>query len=83
MSGYRPRERDGSSDLSNWKTYMDKLEVEDIDYKRLEVLVKFLAPNGKIKPARRTKASAIKQNRAAQAIKQARFLALLPYTKSS
>lgn len=40
-------------------------------------------PNVKIKPARRTKASSIKQSRAAQAIKQARFLALLPYYKSS
>lgn len=83
MSGYRPRDREGSGDLSSWKTYMDKLELEDIDYKRIEVLVKFLAPNGKIKPARRTKASSIKQSRAAQAIKQARFLALLPYYKSS
>lgn len=40
-------------------------------------------PNVKIKPARRTKASSIKQSRATQAIKQARFLALLPYYKSS
>lgn len=79
MSSSRPRE--GSSDLTSWKMFMDKLKLEDIDYKRLEVLVKFLAPNGKIKPARRTKASSIKQSRAAQAIKQARYLALLPYYK--
>lgn len=79
MSASRPRE--GSSDLTSWKMFMDKLKLEDIDYKRLEVLVKFLGPNGKIKPARRTKASSIKQSRAAQAIKQARYLALLPYYK--
>lgn len=81
MSASRPRE--GYSDLTSWKIFMDKLTLEDIDYKRLEVLVKFLGPNGKIKPARRTKASSKKQSRAAQAIKQARYLALLPYYKGT
>ena len=82
MSSARPP-REGFNDLSSWKLFMDKLKPEDIDYKRLEVLAKFLAPNGKIKPARRTKASSKQQSRAAQAIKQARFLALLPYYKGT
>ena len=56
------------------------LKVEDIDYKRLDVLARFLNPIGKIDAARRTGASRKQQARIVQAIKRARFLGLLPYT---
>ena len=57
-----------------------KLKSEDIDYKRLDVLVKFITPTGKIEAARRTGASRKQQTRVVRAIKRARFLALVPYT---
>jgi small subunit ribosomal protein S18 len=50
-----------------------------IDYKDTEVLKKFLNPHGKIMPRRRTGLSAANQRALAQAVKRARFMALLPY----
>jgi small subunit ribosomal protein S18 len=56
---------------------VDKVDV--IDYKRPEVLRRFLTDRGKIKPRRRTGTCAKHQRRLAVAIKRARHLALLPY----
>ncbi|MDO8517682.1 MAG: 30S ribosomal protein S18 [bacterium] len=50
-----------------------------IDYKDTEVLKKFLNPHGKIMSRRRTGLSASNQRLLAQAVKRARFMALLPY----
>ncbi|HVY73162.1 MAG TPA: 30S ribosomal protein S18 [Candidatus Paceibacterota bacterium] len=50
-----------------------------IDYKDTETLKKFLNPHGKIMPRRRTGLSAPNQRALAQAVKRARFMALLPY----
>ena len=50
-----------------------------IDYKDVETLKKFIAPNGKISPRRATGACAKHQREVAQAIKRARYMALLPY----
>jgi len=50
-----------------------------IDYKDTETLKKFLNPHGKIMPRRRTGLSAANQRALAQAVKRARFMALLPY----
>lgn len=55
----------------------DKVDV--IDYKRPDVLRRFLTDRGKIKPRRRTGTCAKHQRRLAVAIKRARHLALLPY----
>jgi len=49
-----------------------------IDYKDVEMLKKFLNPHGKIMPRRRTGLSAVNQRALAEAIKRARFMALLP-----
>ena len=57
-----------------------KLKSEDIDYKRLDVLVKFITPTGKIESARRTGATRKQQTCVVRAIKRARFLALVPHT---
>ena len=57
-----------------------KLKSEDIDYKRLDVLVKFITPTGKIESARRTGATRKQQTRVVRAIKRARYLALVPHT---
>ncbi|MDX2101041.1 MAG: 30S ribosomal protein S18 [Alphaproteobacteria bacterium] len=50
-----------------------------IDYKDVKLLQRFLSERGKIVPSRITAVSAKKQRELAQAIKRARFLALLPY----
>ena len=50
-----------------------------IDYKDVRLLQGFVSERGKIVPSRITAVSAPKQRELAQAIKRARFLALLPY----
>ena len=55
-------------------------KVEWIDYKEIEVLKDFVNETGKIIPARITGTSAGYQRQLSDAIKRARFLALLPYT---
>ena len=64
----------------NRKEFTAKLKPEEIDYKRLDVLARFLTPIGKIEPARRTGATRTQQARIVRAIKRARYLGLLPYT---
>ena len=53
-----------------------------IDYKDVRLLSRFLSERGKIVPSRITAVSGKKQRELAQAIKRARFLALLPYVVS-
>jgi len=50
-----------------------------IDYKDVRLLQRFVSERGKIMPSRITAVSAKKQRELTQAIKRARFLALLPY----
>ena len=50
-----------------------------IDYKDVKLLQRYVSERGKIVPSRITAVSALKQRELAQAIKRARFLALLPY----
>jgi len=50
-----------------------------IDYKDVRLLQRYVSERGKIVPSRITAVSAKKQRELAQAIKRARFLALLPY----
>ena len=50
-----------------------------IDFKDVRLLQGFMSERGKIVPSRITAVSAKKQRALAQAIKRARFLALLPY----
>jgi len=55
-------------------------KMEWIDYKDVELLKDFVNETGKIIPARITGTSAGYQRQLSDAIKRARFLALLPYT---
>ena len=55
-------------------------KVKQIDYKDIDVLKEFINENGKIIPARITGTKAHYQRQLSDAIKRARFLALLPYT---
>lgn len=54
-----------------------------IDYKDVELLKRFLTPEGKIRPRRQTGVTARNQRKLAVAIKRARHLALLSYTDQS
>jgi small subunit ribosomal protein S18 len=55
-------------------------KVEWIDYKDVETLKDFINETGKIIPARITGTAAGYQRQLSEAIKRARFLALVPYT---
>ncbi len=59
--------------------YFTKNKIAYIDYKDVELLKRFISPNGKISPRRVTGTSARYQRELALAIKNARFVALLPY----
>jgi small subunit ribosomal protein S18 len=50
-----------------------------IDYKDIKLLQRYISERGKIVPSRITAVSNKKQREMANAIKRARFLALLPY----
>ncbi len=54
--------------------------VDQIDYKDLETLKAYVTETGKIVPSRITGTRARYQRQLSRAVKQARFLALLPYT---
>ena len=55
--------------------------AEFYDYKDVEVLKKYINDKGKILPRRVTGACAKHQRHIAEQIKEARAIALLPYTK--
>ena len=59
----------------------DKKKLEEIDYKNLDLIKHFVGDTHKIVPSRITRIRAYHQRRLAQAIKRARYLALLPYSK--
>ena len=51
-----------------------------IDYKKTDLLRKYVTEEGNIRPRRQTGACAKHQRAVAAAVKQARHIALLPYT---
>ncbi len=55
---------------------------EDIDYKNIPLLKNYISETGKIVPSRITGTSAKYQRKLSNAIKLARFLALIPYCDS-
>ncbi len=57
-----------------------RVKEEEINYKNVELLKRFMSDKGKINPARVTGANAKLQRKITRAIKRARNIALLPYT---
>ncbi|HPV70795.1 MAG TPA: 30S ribosomal protein S18 [Candidatus Magasanikbacteria bacterium] len=53
--------------------------VEDIDYRNVAVLKRFISSFMKIAPRRRSGLCAMHQRKAARSIKRAREMSLLPY----
>jgi len=54
--------------------------ITEIDYKDLNLLKSYVSESGKVVPSRITGTSAKYQRQLTQAIKRARYLALLSYT---
>jgi small subunit ribosomal protein S18 len=57
--------------------------VRYIDYREADDLRRLMTPNGKIQTRKRTGLNAQEQRMAAQAIKRARYMGLLPYTSAT
>ena len=57
-------------------------DVEVVDYKDPDLLDRYLTDRGKILPRRATGACTRHQRQVAEAVKRARFLALIPYIKN-
>lgn len=77
--GQRPRRRSDKPRRRRKVCFFCKNKVEEIDYKQVDLLRKFMTDRGKIVPRRITGACAGHQRELAMAIKQARHIALLPY----
>ena len=60
--------------------YFCKEKIEYVDYKEVVLLRKFMSDRGKIRSRRVTGLSPKRQKEIAMAIKNAREMALLPYT---
>lgn len=76
---FQPQQR-GRRGFRASRQLRNELRMEDISYRNIELLSKFVDPRGRILSRRKTKISAKMQRRITTAIKRARHLALLPYT---
>lgn len=61
--------------------YFCKENINNIDYKNVSMLEKFISDKGKIRPKRSTGNCGQHQRKIAMAIKRARVIALIPYFK--
>ncbi len=59
--------------------YFSANNIKHIDYKDIEILSKFINPNGKILSHKKTGVTAKNQRQLSGAIKNARFMGLLPF----
>ena len=61
--------------------YFCRANIENIDYKNVSLLEKFISDKGKIRPKRSTGNCVQHQKKIDMAIKRARVIALIPYFK--
>jgi small subunit ribosomal protein S18 len=73
----RPGMREGQARRRNCYFCRDK--IEDVDYKDLNQLRRYISERGKIRSRRITGACRRHQNQISAAVKRAREMALLPY----
>jgi small subunit ribosomal protein S18 len=59
--------------------YFSEHNIRRVDYKDVDTLRKFLNPHGRLIARRHTGLSATHQRQVANAVKRARYMALLPY----
>ena len=64
-------------------TPLKSVKIESIDYKDTALLRKFISDRGKIRARRVTGVSVQEQRAIARAVKNAREMALLPYSSSA
>ena len=79
----QPRKTDRKTDRKPAKSRpnpLDQAKITYIDYKDTDLLRKFISDRGKIRSRRVTRVSAQQQRLLARAIKNAREMALLPYS---
>ncbi|MBV7242657.1 MULTISPECIES: 30S ribosomal protein S18 [unclassified Streptomyces] len=77
------RQQDPRKPLKNRPNPLDAARITYIDYKDTDLLRRFISDRGKIRSRRVTRISARQQRQMAAAIKNAREMALLPYTGSA
>ncbi len=53
--------------------------LKHVDYKDVELLKKFLAPNARLLSRRKTNLTAKNQRKMEEAVKRARYMGLLPF----
>jgi len=71
-----------STDRRKKNCHFCKNKSDQIDYKNVELLSKFVTPSGKILPSRITRVCPKHQRKLKKAIKQSREVALMPYVKA-
>jgi small subunit ribosomal protein S18 len=59
--------------------YFSSNNIKYIDYKDIELLKKFIAPNARMMGRKKTNTTSKNQRKVAEAIKRARFMGLLPF----
>lgn len=83
----RQRQNDGGDKRQRFSRFKKKVckfchnKELPIDYKRPDILIRFLTDRGKILPRRITGACAKHQRRVASEVKRARMIALLPFVE--
>ncbi|MEU8667115.1 30S ribosomal protein S18 [Streptomyces anulatus] len=77
------RQQDPRKPLKNRPNPLDAARITYIDYKDTDLLRRFISDRGKIRSRRVTRISAQQQRQVAAAIKNAREMALLPYSGSA
>jgi small subunit ribosomal protein S18 len=60
--------------------YFHQNRTVEIDYKNVDLMRRFISPEGKILPGRRSSLTSRNQRKVSRAIKQARAVGLLPFT---
>ncbi len=80
-SGDRGRKRPGlrEAQARRRNCYFCKEKIQEVDYKNLNQLRRYISEKGKIRSRRITGACRRHQNQVATAVKRAREMALLPY----
>ena len=61
---------------------MSNLDSKFINYKNIDLLKRYITETGKIVPGRVSGVTSSQQRKITKAIKDARYMALLPYTDS-
>ncbi len=61
------------------KCFFSQNNVKHVDYKDTEILKKFLNPHARLMSRKKTGTNAKSQRQLANAVKRARFMALIPY----